>query len=203
MTPIPVPDGVPVFIIDDMYTGAELNLIWEELRFLTSPKRLLGAAETKAATDESGKYKKTANGVFLDSFYTDRNYSNILGINRKLFADEIVQHALRLSIFYGLLTQINSDFTLINYYDDNQTYKAHTDITVFTAITMFYQEPVQFAGGDLEFPELSLKVEKRNNRMVMFPGSLQHAVTPVTMQNNHPPFSGYGRYAMAQFLHIR
>jgi hypothetical protein len=202
MIPISVPDGVPVFIVDDMYTDAELNLIWEELRFLTSPRRLLGAAETKAATDEGGRYKKTASGIFLDSFYAERSYSNILEANRKLFTDEIVQHALRLSIFYGLLTQINSDFTLINYYDNNQTYKAHTDITVFTAITMFYKEPVQFTGGDLEFPEFDLRVEKRNNRMVMFPGSLQHAVTPVAMQNSYPPFSGYGRYAMAQFLHI-
>jgi predicted 2-oxoglutarate/Fe(II)-dependent dioxygenase YbiX len=67
---------------------------------------------------------------------------------------------------------------------------------------MFYKEPVQFVGGDLEFPELKLKVDKKNNRMVMFPGALQHAVTPVTMQGNHPSFSGYGRYGMAQFLHI-
>jgi hypothetical protein len=202
MTPIPVPDGVPVFIIDDMYTDDELNLIWEELRFLTSPKRLLGAKETKAAMDDDGNYKKTANGVFLDTFYGNRNYSNILDVNRKLFSDEVINFATKLSLFYGLLQQINSDYTLINYYDNNQTYKPHFDITVFTAITMFYQEPVQFAGGDLEFPELSLKVEKKNNRMVMFPGSLQHAVTPVAMQGNHSPFSGYGRYAMAQFLHI-
>lgn len=203
MTPIPVPDGVPVFIIDDMYTDAELNLIWEELRFLTSPKRLLGAKETAAAIDDSGRYKKSANGVFLDSFYTDRSYSNILEVNRKLFTDQIFQHALRLSVFYGLLKEVNSDHTLVNYYDDKQTYEAHTDTTVFTAITMFYREPVQFTGGDLEFPEFDLRVEKRNNRMVMFPGSLQHAVTPVTMQGNHPSFSGYGRYGMAQFLTIR
>jgi hypothetical protein len=203
MIPIQMPTGVPVLIIDDMYSASELELIWEELQFLTSPRRLLGAKETNAATYEGGGYKKTANGVFLDSFYTERSYSNILEVNRKLFTGEILEHALKLSIFYGLLREINSDYTLVNYYDDKQTYNAHTDTTVFTAITMFYKEPVQFAGGDLEFPELDLKVEKRNNRMVMFPGSLQHAVTPVTMQGNHQSFSGYGRYAMAQFLHIR
>jgi len=202
MTPVRVPDGGPVLIIDDMYSAAELALIWEELQFLTSPKRLLSAEETRAAINESGEYGKTATGVFLDSFYTNRKCSNILDINRKLFSEDVAKYALEISIFYSLLKTINADYTLINYYDDKQKYNPHTDETVFTAITMFYKEPVQFVGGDLEFPELNLKVEKRNNRMVMFPGALQHAVTPVTMQGNHQSFSGYGRYAMAQFLHI-
>jgi predicted 2-oxoglutarate/Fe(II)-dependent dioxygenase YbiX len=202
MTPIAVPD-MPVLIIDDMYSDVELASIWEELQFLTSPKRMLSARETEAATYEDGRYKKTANGVFLDSFYTDRNYSNILEVNRKLFTKEVIEYALKLSIFYGLLKEINVDYTLINYYDRKQSYEAHTDVTVFTAITTFYKEPAKFTGGDLEFPELGLKVEKRNNRMVMFPGSLQHAITPVEMQSGYPNFSGYGRYGMAQFLIIK
>ena len=203
MTPIPTPNNAPVLIIDDMYTEEELGLIWEELQFLTSPKRLREAKEVKSATDEYGEYKKTSNGMFLDTFYTDRGYSNILEVNRKLFAGEILEHALKLSIFYGLLKEVNSDHTLINYYDDTQTYAAHADTTVFTAVTTFYKEPAHFDGGDLHFPEVDLKVEKRNNRMVMFPGSLQHAVTPVAMRVAHPPYSGYGRYGMAQFLTIR
>jgi hypothetical protein len=203
MTPVAVPDGSPVLIIDDMYSVPELELIWEELRFLTSPKRLLASEHVGAAKDENGNTKKSAFGTFLDSFYSQRDFSNILSVNRKLFTEQVTGIATQQSIFYGLLREINSDNTLINYYENSQSYAPHTDTAVFTAITMFYKEPVRFTGGDLEFPEVGLKVEKRNNRMVMFPGSLQHAVTSVEMQGVYPTFSGLGRYAMAQFLTIK
>lgn len=203
MTPVPTPNNAPVLIIDDMYTEEELALIWNELEFLTSPKRLESAEKTSTATDAQGKYKKTANGVYLDTFYGDRKFSDILTVNRKLFSDEVYKYATQLNIFYGLLRTTNNDHTLINYYDSSQEYAAHRDDTVFTAVTTFFKGPVQFEGGDLEFPELGLRVEKQNNRLVMFPGSLQHAVTPVVMQENHPPFSGYGRYGMAQFLTVK
>jgi len=203
MTPVPTPNNAPVLIIDDMYTEEELTLIWNELEFLTSSRRLLDAKSTNAATDDDGQYRKTATGVYLDSFYGDRKSSDILAINRKLFSDAVYTYATSLSIFYGLLRTTNNDHTLVNYYDSSQEYAAHVDGTVFTAVTTFFKEPVQFEGGDLEFPELGLRVEKQNNRLVMFPGSLQHAVTPVVMQGNHPSFSGYGRYAMAQFLTVK
>jgi Rps23 Pro-64 3,4-dihydroxylase Tpa1-like proline 4-hydroxylase len=203
MTPIIFPNGAPVLVIDDMYTDTELTSIWEELAFLTSSKRLHNAEKVGAAVGEDGELKKNANGVFLDEFYTQRSSSNILEINRKLFADQIIEYALQVSIFYGLLRNVNYDMTLINYYDNAQTYKVHHDHSAFSAITMFYKEPAHFAGGDLEFPDIGLTVEKRNNRMVMFPGSLNHAATPVSMQSNYPPFSGFGRYSMAQFLNIR
>lgn len=199
---IPTPNNVPVLIIDDMYTEEELLLVWDELKFLTSPKRLLDAKSTNAATDE-GRYQKTATGVYLDAFYGDRKFSDILTINRKLFSDEVYKYATQLSIFYGLLRATNNDHTLINYYDNSQEYAPHTDATVFTAVTTFFQEPAHFEGGDLVFPQVDLLVEKKNNRLVMFPGSLQHAVTPVKMADTYPPFSGYGRYAMAQFLTVK
>jgi predicted 2-oxoglutarate/Fe(II)-dependent dioxygenase YbiX len=203
MTLSPVPNNAPVLVIDDMYTEEELRLIWNELEFLTSPKRLLDAKSTNAATGDDGQYVKTATGVYLDEFYGNRKFSDILAINRKLFSDEIYNHAINLSIFYGLLRTTNNDHTLINYYDNSQEYAAHVDGTVFTAVTTFFKEPAQFEGGDFVFPQVDLVVEKKHNRLVMFPGSLQHAVTPVKMSSTYPPFSGYGRYAMAQFLTVK
>ena len=202
MTPIPTPNNAPVLIIDDMYTEEELGLIWNELEFLTSPRRLLDAKSTNAATGDDGQYAKTATGVYLDAFYGDRKFSDIMAVNRKLFSDEVYKHATQLSIFYGLLRTTNTDHTLINYYDNSQEYEAHVDGTVFTAVTTFFKEPAQFEGGDLVFPQVELVVEKKHNRLVMFPGSLQHAVTPVKMADTYQPFSGYGRYAMAQFLTV-
>lgn len=203
MTPVKMPDGVPVLVIDNMYDEVELAAIWRELDFLTSPKRMAPSEHVGAAKDANGVSKKTSTGIFLDDFYGNRSSSNILEINRKLFSEQIIKQATQLNIFYKTLINIKLDHTLINYYDSNQDYTAHIDDSVFSAITTFYKEPVQFTGGDLEFPELGIKIEKKNNRMVMFPGALEHAITPVVMHMQHPPYSGYGRYGMAQFLNIK
>lgn len=203
MTPVKMPEGVPVVVIDDFYTEEELQLIWNELRFLTSPKRLLSADKTEAAKKGNGAYKKTAMGTYLDTFYGNRESSDILTLNRKLFCDEVYAAALAVSPFYKMLKVTNNDHTLINYYDHTQEYEAHTDGTVFTVITTFYQEPVRFTGGDIEFPEEGVKVTKKNNRMVMFPGAFMHAITPVQMDGGYEPCSGFGRYGMAQFLTIK
>ena len=202
MKPVMFSKEVPVLVVDDLYDELELLTIWEELQFLTSPKRMHNPFYLGAARNESGEFNKNANGVFLDEFYAKRISSNILEVNRKLFSKEIKDMALQISIFYKLLEEINNDITLINYYEDAQSYAAHTDSTVFTAITTLYREPVQFSGGDLDFPELELTIEKRNNRMVLFPGALLHAATPVVMNEKNHSYSGYGRYSMVQFLRI-
>jgi hypothetical protein len=198
----PLPKGTPVLVIDDMYSELELLQIWKELEFLTTPARLGSPHETGAAADDNGEVIKSGKGVFLDEFYANRKYSDILSINRKIFSQQVTEYAVENNIFFTLLRNINLDHTLINYYDTSQEYRAHCDSSVFTAITVFYREPIQFAGGDLEFPELGLTIEKRNNRTILFPGTLRHAVTTVQMQVTHDPYSGYGRYSMAQFLNV-
>jgi len=203
MTPLQLANDPPILVIDDMYTEQELSLIWNELAFLTSSKRLRHASKTQTAENPDGTFKKTATGVYLDSFYVDRTFSDILEVNRKLFSQVVYDHAVKTSIFYGLLQVTNDDRTLINYYDNSQEYTPHFDWSVFTAITVFYKEPVRFKGGDLVFPQIDVTVEKKNNRTIVFPGSLQHAVTPVEMQENYPEYSGYGRYSMAQFLTVK
>ena len=192
-----------ILVIDDMYSNTELSLIWKELDFLTSPTKLQPPSLTGAAVDkDNGEYAKTGDGVFLDTFYADRQYSDILKINRKIFDERIIQYARQQNIFFGLLSNINRDHTLINYYDQSQGYKLHADKSVFTAVTLFYKEPVHFTGGDWNFPEIGKTVEKKNNRMVLFPGSLKHAIDEVQMIDKYEPYSGNGRYAMVQFLNV-
>lgn len=203
MTPIAAPDGLPIVIVDDVYNAAELKLIWDELDFLTSPRRLFGPEKVFAATNYNGEFKKFANGVFLDDFYSDRNVSDILTLNRKLFSDEVFEMARAISPFYKSLRSTNSDFTLINYYSNSEKYDPHVDKTVFTAVTSFYREPRGFTGGDLLFTEYDTVVECKHNRLVIFPGAFEHAITPVKMGIDVAPFGGYGRYGMAQFLTIK
>lgn len=203
MIAIDTPDTAPVVVLDDVYSADELELIWKELSFLTSPDRLQPADMTSTAKDEGGEYKKTASGVFLDSFYGNRMSSDILRINRKLFEQEIYDHAVNKSVFYRSLRNMRNDFTLINYYDDAQEYKPHYDVSVFTAVTFFVREPVKFSGGDLVFPEFDFTTTLKNNRMVLFPGIFLHGVTPIHMNETMLPYSGFGRYSMAQLLYSK
>lgn len=203
MNIVPTSNNAPVLVVDGVYSQEELALVWRELDFLTSPIRLQHAEKTFTAVGDSGVLKKNATGVFLDTFYGDRSASDILSVNRKLFCNEIKTYAEIISPFYKALHNVNNDYTLINYYDNEQEYGEHKDASAFTAVTFFFKEPVQFDGGDLVFPEFDLVVEKKNNRLVLFPGAFQHAATPVKMTSTYPPFSGFGRYSMAQLLYIK
>lgn len=68
-----------------MYDEKELELIWEELYFLTKPNKLLTPDKFGAAYDGDGNYVTKSHAVELDTVYLNRNISNILSLNRKLF----------------------------------------------------------------------------------------------------------------------
>jgi hypothetical protein len=194
--------GVDVLIVDEMYTQDELNAMTIEMSFLTSPYRLFGPNKTGTAIDKNGVAKKKNVGVYLDDFYGDRESSDMLRINRKLFLPQIVDAFAAIHPSYGLIKNSNSDKTLISYYEESDHYKPHTDVSVFSAVTWFFQEPRLFTGGDFVFTEHKLKVEVKNNRMVLFPGSYLHEVLPIKMTNDCTPLSGQGRYSMTQFLYL-
>lgn len=203
MTPQPSPNNAPVVIIDNFYSADELCLIWKELDFLTSPIRMFPPHILAGATYDDGSPKKTSSGVFLDSFYTQRQFSDILTLNRKIFSPEVKDHALTVSPFYAALQGINNDATLVNYYEDAQQYAAHVDETVFTAITMLNREPCQFTGGELIFPDMGVTIEHKNNRLVIFAGYFSHAIAPVRMNAPMASLNGFGRYGLTQFLCIK
>ena len=75
-------------IIENYYDDDELELMWKEIEFLTP--RLLDPEFTSTAT-QNGLYLKNGSGIFLDEVYKNRNASNILSFNRKLWHPTILQ----------------------------------------------------------------------------------------------------------------
>jgi hypothetical protein len=191
-----------VLIWDDFYTQDELGLLWRELNFLTDDSKFKPPGETGAA-QEGEKYLKTATGIWVDRVYADRDASDILKCNRKVFSEEITNAAKNINPLYCILDGINSDHTLLNYYENGGEYKKHRDESVFTAVTMLIKDPSKFSGGDFVLHEYDLLIEKRNNRLVLFPGNLEHSVTPVQMQTPYTLFGGDGRYTITQFMNIK
>ena len=193
----------PYILIDDFYDQSELDGIWEELDYLCNPKRMgrssmeRGAA-TNVSSDGTRESIKNAWDIFLDTFFTSRDSSSILEINRKLFRDHEMfkNHPHWL---FNHLDALNEDNTLIMYYENNDEYKPHRDLARLTGITWFYREPKKFTGGNLIFPRFDMEIECKHNRVILFPSSIHHGVDKVSMEEKDMG-KKLGRFAMSQFL---
>jgi hypothetical protein len=74
-------------IVDDLYNEVEMNNIWKELDFLTHANKMLPPEKSGTATSLSGEILKKNSAIFLDDFYTKREYSNILTYYRKIYIE--------------------------------------------------------------------------------------------------------------------
>ena len=201
--PINKNEPFPYILIDDFYDQSELDRIWEELDYLCNPKRMgRSSIERGAATniysDGTEQSIKNSWDLFLDTFFTSRDFSNILEVNRKLINKEIFKdhpHWL-----FNHLDALNEDNTQILYYENNDEYKPHRDLARLTGITWFYREPKKFTGGNLRFPRFDMEIECKHNRVIVFPSSIHHGVDKVGMEEKDMD-KKLGRFTMTQFLY--
>jgi len=192
-----VKDPIPFLIIDNTYTKAEQVKIFKELDFLS--EKLLTPDQTGSAMKENGELKKNI-GLFLDNVYSNRNVSDILTVNRKIFSQEVVDEVSKCHYAYNQYRSTNYDSTLISYYDDRSSYFSHSDSNAITAVTWFFKSPKNFSGGDFTFTDFNKQVELKNNRTVIFFGCYKHEVSEVKIKDNSVPFSG--RFTISQFCNI-
>ena len=201
--PILKNEPFPYILIDDFYDQSELDDIWQELDYFCHPRRMGRSSIERGAAgkpDENGVYQSLKNtwDMRLDTFFTLRDSSNILEINRKLFRDQEMfkNHPHWL---FNHLDALNEDNTQILYYENNDEYKPHRDLARLTAITWFYREPKKFTGGNLRFPEFDMEIECKHNRVILFPSSIHHGVEKVGMEEKDMG-KKLGRFTMTQFL---
>lgn len=183
-------------IIDETYTEEELKLIFLELDFWSMSKHLMGPENTGTARWNDGTPKKKNKGVFLDKAYNDRNYSNILNLNRKIFNIKLNAP----SVIFNFLKESNHDTTLVSYYENESHYKSHKDASILTAVTYLYKQPKLFEGGNLVLTDYGYQFEPWFNRTYIMPGVVEHEVTEVTMKQEDCG-KGLGRYCISNFIH--
>ena len=188
----------PYLRIENLYSTEELELIAQELDFLTYPDKLEGPLLTATAKDEDNNPLKENRGLFLDEIYPKRNISNILKVNRKIFQSEYLDSFSDLCFGYQNIKRCNLDHTLINYYENGGYYKPHCDSFLYTAVTWFFREPRLFEGGNFYFSDYNEKIQIEHNMAVIFPSFVKHSVEEVKMMSDLP--TGYGRYSMSQFI---
>ena len=196
--------GLPVVIVDDYYKQEELNDVWRELNFLSDKRKFKGASETGAAShhreDESAelKYKKNASGIFLNEIYKEPEVSDINVYSHKIYMYGFPQRLERFHKMFKKLCNKEDHSILLNYYENNEEYDYHNDSSYFTATLTLFREPKNFEGGRF-FIEEELEIDPTNNRLVIFPGILEHKVEKVTIAEDFRD-QWYGRYSITQFI---
>ena len=194
-------DPVPHVIIDNFYTFEELNLIADELKFLTHPTKMMSPQVTGSAVNSKGDSTKKNYGLFLDSVYSQRNISDILTFSKKLF-EQTTLKAIGNNFIGRFLMISNKDTSLLSYYEDSDHYLPHFDSATLTACTWLFKEPKKFVGGDFKFSDYNYNIQLKNNRMIIFPSPYNHEVSSVKMlDESYKPFSGDGRYVITNFIY--
>lgn len=196
---------IPVMVIDRFYDKVAEEKIMQELFFLNNDgRKLKDPPESGSAWDPDNtvpggkKYLKSNKAHSLDDIYLDRNVSNILVENRKLFSEEITTELAKAHPILRYIKYVNQDATLVSYYEDQDYYLPHRDDATITAITWFYQSPKAFTGGELVLEE-SLEIECKSNRCVIFPSITLHSVKQLQMDQDKKGMN-YGRFSISQFL---
>lgn len=199
-------DGLPIAIVDKLFTETECQSILTELAFLNSNSGKLHSPEQTGSAydlDENGNIKKLLKqnkGIFLDDVYTNRNYSDILKVNRSIFNPNLIAQLLDHHLIFKYLEKSNFDRTLIQYYEQSDYYDFHFDMASITAITWFYNKPKRFVGGDMIFKN-GLTIECGYNRTLIFPSVIEHCVTEVKLEKDSA-IEKQGRYSMTQFFTV-
>ena len=195
--------GFPLVVIDNFYNEQDMEEIWDELNFLCHPRKMKRPEDTGGArevdSDGSMKQKKSNKGIFLSDAYTNQFISNIVPCTERLFENNFALFKNHPSWWFQNIN-LPSSTVLFSYYENGDFYKAHADEFVATMLVWFYKEPKKFEGGDLEFPDYETadgipKVEVRNNRILIFPSIIRHAVTPISM-NEEDMGKKLGRFCM-------
>ena len=187
----------PYILIDDFYDQSELDRIWEELDYFCNPKRMGRSSVERGAATMEGQSIKNTWDMWLDTFFTSRDSSNILEVNAKLINEEMFRNHPHW--LFNHLDALNADTTQILYYENNDEYKPHRDLARLTGITWFYREPKKFTGGNLRFPKFDMEIECKHNRVIVFPSSIYHGVDKIGMEEKDMG-KKLGRFAMSQFL---
>ena len=184
----------------NLFTEEETTSMFNEMLHHEQKKIFLAEDETGGATDVDNPHLilKKNKGYFWDELYRNRNCSDILKINPKLFDDVFNSDEIQKNSWYFRNMFINMDKTLISYYENSDYYNPHSDKSMFTALTWFYKEPKSFTGGDLVFSEYNIAIPCQKNYTIIFPSQIQHSVTPVEMDKELLG-KGYGRFTMSQF----
>jgi len=185
----------PHIIVKDIFEEDDLNLLWKELDFFTTPNKLLPAEKYGGIVD-----KTNSSALILDDFYKDVQSSNIFHLESKLFGYGVILELEKLDPACAYFSRCDNLTTKVRYYHDGEYYDPHTDYSfAYIIFSYFHKEPKKYSGGELFFPDHDdYQYSCDNNSCIIIPGYIKHGVRPVSLQNSDY-YDGYGRYCVTTF----
>lgn len=184
--------NLDITVIHHFYTPEELEEVRDEIKELMAHKRPATATGV-ALDDKTKKPLKTGKGLWLDRHYgAGRDASSILKYNRKLFSEELLDGLIEKSVHYRAIKNSSKDTTLLNFYEDKEEYKEHTDNSLYTAIIVLKIGDTK--KGELYFKDIDEKFELIDNSAIIFPGCALHHAMPVECE------PGNYRISIATFI---
>lgn len=192
-------------IIHDVFTPDQLTKVWSEIQFLHPRLVRVGVNgfDGGSAKDEQGNLLKQNSVISLNEVYNNQtSVSYILQYLADLFhSDELTNPSVNeLGYYFKLYVKARTFYFKLQYYENNDGYESHTDVSVFTNNLFLYREPKGFTGGDFVFDEYDYTVSCETNKMVIFPSTIKHSVTSVKMLDDTPMS---GRYSITTFQNIK
>jgi hypothetical protein len=193
----------PHVFIDHFYNDQSYNLVWKELMHLY-PK-MLPPNLTGAAVNERGVPRKKGIGIFIDSVYVDRSYSDIARANLSIFSNEFknkidefseIPEAFYFKL-YKLIDPSSKIGILLQLYTNGDYYHPHLDTSIFTSVVVLNSQEKKYSGGELYFPEYNHSIDLENNQLVIFPSIIMHEVKEVKMESNNPE---EGRFSISMLM---
>lgn len=182
---------VEYFLIDDFLSEEHQEQFLLECEYHMK----VAKDQDKSAADDDGNLLRQGTAKFLDRLYTfNRHDSSILSNMREyLYSKELISYVDDTDTMFQYWQLVNSDWTMISYYQNTDHYKPHKDNSLFTALLWLNREPQEFTGGDLTFTSHNHTIEYKNNRCIIFPSVTTHQVSEVKMNGTN------GRYCITNF----
>jgi Rps23 Pro-64 3,4-dihydroxylase Tpa1-like proline 4-hydroxylase len=194
-------DKFNFYLFRNIFNDEELELIWRESLFLCDNDKLLPPDKTGTGKREDGTPKKSNVGIQLDNCYSDRTICNYFKFYKKPL-DNLISNTSFIKNDYTLKLYLNTnlDKTLFNYYDDNDYYESHNDLSCYTYVFWLLYEPKRFTGGNLKFDDIDYNIEVKSNMGVLFPSWANHSVERVNLLSNIQHLKGNGRFSFTTFF---
>jgi Rps23 Pro-64 3,4-dihydroxylase Tpa1-like proline 4-hydroxylase len=192
----------PHLIVDDWFDEQEYKQVWSELNFyLANKKNLVRSEDTPEVAYVDNKPIGHNARCYPDLIFAEdqRKYSHIMTLVDKFRTEWF--HDLGKQTFengqFNSFTSSNRDTTMISYYESGDRYHTHFDTCAFTSLIWLHKKPKGYSGGDFYIDKPKIKIDCKDNRMVLFPSWYDHSVTPVTMNTNEP---NHGRITITHFF---
>ena len=193
----------PFVVCDNWFSPKEEKAIWSELNFYSHQDNINRAGNTIVAKDKKGNPKSNAYRWYTAGYFKNEQHEFVSHIDRygyKLREKKLHDQIDKCKPFSRSYFSTNNTTTLISYYEEDDSYKAHYDTFAWTVLIWFAKQPQVFTGGDFDFPESKTQVNFKHNRAVLFPCCYLHRVSPVKFKEKPKEF-GLGRWTITHFLY--